>query len=72
MSSKKQTWIVKHPLKQGARAVEIIRYSNPDKVLVQIFNGCVPDGFEVLLNTANKIELTLDGEMDFYLEPMRS
>jgi hypothetical protein len=70
MSSKKQTWVKRHPKSQGRSFTDIVRYSNPDKLLTQLFDGCVPDGFAVSLNTPERIELTFDDEPDFYFEPI--
>ena len=72
MTSKKQTWVQHHPTRKGTRTRDIVRYSNPDKLLAQLFDGCgcVPDGFAVSLNTPERIELTFDGEPDFYFEPI--
>jgi hypothetical protein len=70
MSSKKQTWVQHHPTRKGTRTRDIVRYSNPDKLLAQLFDGCVPDGFAVSLNTPERIELTFDDEPDFYFEPI--
>jgi hypothetical protein len=65
MSSKKQTWVKRHPKSQGRSFTDIVRYSNPDKLLTQLF-----DGFAVSLNTPERIELTFDDEPDFYFEPI--
>ena len=69
--SGKQNWLMRHFSKQGARTVEIVRYTNHEKLLNQIFD-CVPPGFEVSLNTPERIELTDDGKPNFYLEPVKS
>ena len=70
MAKIKQSWMMRHPSVEGARIIEIVRYEDPDKLLNQIFYGSVPDGFEVSFSTADRVELTLDGEVDFYLEPV--
>jgi hypothetical protein len=68
--SKKQTWVMYHPKRKGNSTRDIVRYSNPDKLLAQLFDGCVPDGFAVSLNTPERIELTFNDEPDFYFEPI--
>ena len=68
--SKKQTWVQHHPTRKGTSTRDIVRYSNSGKLLAQLFDGCVPDGFAVSLNTPERIELTFDDEPDFYFEPI--
>ena len=66
----KQDWLQKHPYIEGSRIVSIIRYSNPNKLLQQIFGGEYPDGYAVLTNTSTKIELTFEGELEYILTPV--
>ena len=66
----KQTWVQRHPTRKGHSTRDIVRYSDSDKLLAQLFTGSVPDGFEVALNTPERIELTFEGEPDFYFEPI--
>jgi hypothetical protein len=70
MSAKKQTWVKRHHTRKGHSTTDIVRYSDSDKLLDQLFGGCVPDGFAVSLNTPERIELTFDDEPDFYFEPI--
>jgi hypothetical protein len=70
MSAKKQTWVKRHHTCKGHSTTDIIRYSNPDKLLTQLFDGDVPDGFVVSLNTPERIELTFNGQPTFYFEPI--
>ena len=67
---KKQTWVQHHPTRKGHSTRDIVRYSDSNKLLAQLFDGSVPDGFVVILNTPERIELTFDGEPDFYFEPI--
>ena len=66
----KQKWLQLHPRIKGHRVIEIVRYSNNDRLLKEL--GADIDGFEVTLNSPERINTTFNGIPDLYLEPLKS
>ena len=69
MSSKKKSWVQFHPTIKGSAIVDIVRYSDSEKLLDQLLMGLDSEDFSIVLNTPERIELEYEGKPHSYFVP---